>query len=634
MRRCGKARRERNARAVGMAREEAAVMNRLLPTLGALAIVCISSSGVMALDLRPGVPEGNVEVYLNVLVSSALNPANDFAFIDLAPFNDGTGRLAVSTIQGGVRVLDANGRMLSTSLLTKAQTGLVLPQEAGLTGIAFHPDFNHVGTFGYGKFYTITTEASESSGGLGNFSVDYPFIPTTGTAVEEHQDVIREWDLANFGSVPGNAANNQFTGLSNASSREVLRVDQPGPFHNVVDLAFNPTAQPGGADYGILYITAGDGGNRTGYDRTASAQNLGTIFGSVLRIDPNPAGQALVRTSAHSGQPAYSIPADNPYNGDDAQETKTSPTLAEIWAHGFRSPWRMNFDRQTGKMYIGDVGENLWEEIDLVEKGKNYGWGYMEGTHDGTLVAGDGTLVPGLTLPIIELGHLDAAVPVNQRGSDSIDGGFVYRGTAIPQLTGRYIFADLGQNWDSSAIFYAIVDPNDPDGSVGSVFEFKLSGVSPKFESGTQALPERIFSVGEDLNGEIYFIAGPDPRQPFDPNRPSLIIRMSPKVLPGDLNGDTQVNGIDWNAFKSGQSSNFAGLSSLETYAQGDLDGDFDHDLSDFLLFRLYYDQANGTGAFDSLLSVPEPSGIWLAALATTFVVALSRFLRVRKVHY
>ena len=192
MRSRGKSRREQNGCIEGIAREETAVMFRLLPRLGALAIVFLSSSGVTALDLRPGVPEGNVEVYLDVLVATALNPANDFAFIDLAPFNDGTGRLAVSTIQGGVRVLDADGKLLSTSLLTKAQTGLVLPQEAGLTGIAFHPDFNHVGTFGYGKFYTITTEASESAGGLGNSGVDYPFIPTTATAVEEHQDVLRE----------------------------------------------------------------------------------------------------------------------------------------------------------------------------------------------------------------------------------------------------------------------------------------------------------------------------------------------------------------------------------------------------------------------------------------------------------
>ena len=606
-------------------------MKRLLPTLGALAALFVCPIGAGALDLRTGVPEGDIEVYLNVLVSSALNPATDFAFIDLAPFNDGTGRLAVSTIQGGVRVLDSNGKLLSTSLLTKAQTGLVLPQEAGLTGIAFHPDFNNTSTFGYGKFYTITTEAGENSGGLLDSSVDFPF--NNGTNNEEHQDVIREWNLSTFGNVPGNPANNQFTGSSNANSREILRVDRPGPFHNTVDLAFNPIAQPTDPDYGMLYITSGDGGNRTGHDRTAAAQNLGTVFGKVLRIDPDPTGHAIVRTSAHSGLPAYGVPSDNPYAADDTPETRTSPTLAEVWARGFRSPWRMTFDRLTGKMYIGDVGENLWEEIDFVEKGKNYGWGHMEGTHDGTLVAGDGTLVPGLTLPIIELGHNSGSIPANQRASNSINGGFVYRGSAIPELVGKYVFSDLGQGFDSSALFYAIVDPSDPDGPVGSVFEFKLSVVSPDFETGTQEMPERIFSVGEDLNGEIYIIAGPDPRQSFDPNRPSLIIRLSPEVLAGDLNDDSFVTGLDWTAFKSGQGVNFAGLSSLETYALGDLDGDYDHDLTDFSLFRQYYEVANGAGSFEMLLGVPEPSNIALIVMLLS-TISNYRFQSIRNIRY
>jgi hypothetical protein len=601
------------------------VIGRLPHCLVALAAFSIGPTTALALDLRTGVPEGDVEVYFDVLVSTPLDPATDFAFIDLAPFNDGTGRLAVSTIQGGVRVINADDQLNPTSLLTKAQTGLVLPQEAGLTGIAFHPDFNHVGTFGYGKFYTITTEASENNGGLPDTNVDFPFH--NGSNNEEHQDVVREWDLSTFGNVPGNALNNQFTGIQ-ANSREILRVDQPGPFHNVVDLAFNTHALPADPDYGILYITAGDGGDRTGYSRTTSAQDLRTIFGNVLRIDPDPTAHPLVRTSANSGVPAYSIPSDNPYNGDDSLETKTSSTLAEIWAHGFRSPWRLNFDRATGKLYLGDVGENLWEEVDLVERGKNYGWGAMEGTHDGTLVPGDGTLLPGLTLPIIELGHNSGSVPIDQRGSSSIDGGFVYRGSAIPELFGKYVFADLGQGFESSALFYAIVDQNDPDGDIGDVFEFKLSAASPNFENGAQELPERIFSVGEDMDGEIYLIAGPDPRQPFNPNRPSLIIRLAPQVVFGDLNGDLSINAGDWSLFKAGQGSNFTGLSSLESYSLGDLDGDRDHDLSDFLLFRTAYDAANGAGALEAQFGVPEPASIVL--LASMLMLGIER-CRVRR---
>ena len=114
-----------------------------------------------------------------------------------------------------------------TSLLTKAQTGLVLPQEAGLTGIAFHPDFNHIGTFGYGKFYTITTEASENNGGLPDASVDFPFH--NGTNNEEHQDVVREWDLSAFGNVPGNCG------------------QQPIHWINERQLAGNPSCRPTGS---------------------------------------------------------------------------------------------------------------------------------------------------------------------------------------------------------------------------------------------------------------------------------------------------------------------------------------------------------------------------------------------------
>jgi hypothetical protein len=585
------------------------VILRLLRGFGVLVTLTVATSAAQALDLRAGIPEGNVEVYFDVLVSTPLDPANDFAFIDLAPFNDGTGRLAVSTIQGGVRVIGGNGQLLPTPLLTKAQTELVLPQEAGLTGIAFHPDFNQVGTFGHGKFYTITTEAGENNGGLIDSQVDFPF--NNGTNNEEHQDVVREWNLSTFGNVPGNATNNQFTGAL-ANSRELLRVDQPGPFHNVVDLAFNTSVGPADPDYGLLYITSGDGGNRTGYSRAPSAQDLSTIYGNVLRIDPDPAAHALVRTNAHSGLPAYSIPADNPYAGDDMVESKTASTLAEIWAHGFRSPWRLNFDRATGDLYVGDVGENLWEEVDLVEKGKNYGWGEMEGTHDGTLIAGDGTLLAGLTLPLFELAHSNA--------SRSINGGFVYRGSAIPELYGKYVFSDLGQGFNSSAILYAIVDPEDPAGEVGDVFEFQLSPASPNFENGTQELPERIFSVGEDENGEIYMIGGPDPRQAFDPNRPSVIIRLAPSVLLGDLNDDAMVTGLDWTLFKAGQGANLAGLSSWESYLLGDLDGDLDYDLADFWMFRTAYEDANGGGSFARLANVPEPAtgfGTLMALLGT-----------------
>jgi hypothetical protein len=496
------------------------MMRRPLIALLAFGAANLVATG-WAQNLRTGIPDGEIEVLLDIVAQQQLEPATEFAFIDLAPIPDGTSRLAVSTINGTIRLIDGSGNLLSTPLMTKAQSAMVLeprtpPNEAGMTGIAFHPDFNNTGTFGHGKLYTVTSEMrSGFRTSVPLERVDYPFTD------HSYQMVLREWNLATHGNVPGNAANNVFTGAT-TDSRELLRVAQPGPYHTMFDLAFNSSVGPGDPDYGNLYLTYGDGGNtptRSNTDRAMSAQDPGTIYGNVLRIDPNPAAHPLVRNSANSELPAYSIPPDNPFNGDDATETKTSSTLAEVWANGVRSPWRLTFDRGTGDLYLGDVGENAHEEVNRIEKGKNYGWGQMEGFIDSPFIGGDGTLVPDLERPLISMPR--------GTGSNSITGGFVYRGSAIPALQGKYVFADLGQGYPSSAIFYAIVDANDPDGDVGDVFEFKISPMSPLFESATQVMPERIFSIGEDQQGEIYLIAGPDPRNAFEPNRPSQIIRLA-----------------------------------------------------------------------------------------------------------
>jgi hypothetical protein len=501
------------------------MMCRQLIALLAFGIASCVGTG-WAQNLRTGIPDGNIEVLLDIVAQQQLDPNTEFAFIDLAPIPDGTGRLAVSTINGTIRLIDGGGNLLPTPLMTKAQSALFLeprtpPNEAGMTGIAFHPDFSNAGAFGYGKLYTVTSEArSGLRGAAPPEKID--FTDTTLASTDQsYQMVLREWNLATHGNVPGNPANNVFTGVT-ADSRELMRVAQPGPYHTMFDLAFNTSVGPGDPDYGKLYLTYGDGGNtpdRSNTARAMAAQELDDIYGAILRIDPNPAAHPLVRNSANSGQPAYSIPPDNPFAGDDATETKTSSTLAEIWAQGVRSPWRLTFDRGTGDLYLGDVGENAHEEVNLIEKGKNYGWGQMEGFIDSPFIDGDGTMVPGLERPLISLPR--------STGSNSITGGFVYRGSAIPALQGKYVFADLGQGYPYSAIFYAIVDPDDSDGEVGDVFEFKISPMSPRFEDNTQLLPERIFSIGEDEQGEIYLIAGPDPRNAFDPNRPSLIIRLA-----------------------------------------------------------------------------------------------------------
>jgi glucose/arabinose dehydrogenase len=200
-----------------------------------------------------------------------------------------------------------------------------------------------------------------------------------------------------------------------ASQRTVLEVEDPQPNHNGGQLAFGPD--------GYLYIGFGDGGAANdqgpGHASGGNGQSLDTLLGKILRIDPR-----------ESAGRAYTVPADNPFVGDsDAQP--------EIWSYGLRNPWRFSFDAETGDLWIADVGQNAWEEIDFAPadggrdagRGENFGWNIREGAH-----AFRDRESSGLVDPIYELSHDD--------GACSVTGGFVYRGRAIPALRGQYVLTD------------------------------------------------------------------------------------------------------------------------------------------------------------------------------------------------
>jgi glucose/arabinose dehydrogenase len=228
----------------------------------------------------------------------------------------------------------------------------------------------------------------------GRFFVNYTHL--NGTQLETH---ISEFTVS---------AN---PNLANSSSEIVLLVvDQPFPNHNGGQLAFGPD--------GYLYIGLGDGGGAG--DTLGNGQNLATLLGKILRIDVSTPG-------------AYAIPADNPFTGVGQRR--------EIWAYGLRNPWRFSFDPLTGRLFAGDVGQNNFEEVDLIVKGGNFGWNIMEGNHcypPGTLSCN----MTGLILPLTEYPH-------NASGGTAIIGGFVYRGSTIPSLVGVYVFGDFtsGHIW-------------------------------------------------------------------------------------------------------------------------------------------------------------------------------------------
>ena len=231
-----------------------------------------------------------------------------------------------------------------------------------------------------------------------------------------------------------------------SSERVLLTAEQPYSNHNGGELAFGPD--------GYLYIGLGDGGS--GGDPENNGQDLSTLLGAILRIDVD------------SGDP-YGVPEDNPFvNNENARP--------EIWAYGLRNPWRFSFDRETGDLFIGDVGQNAYEEIDFQSAssagGENYGWNPTEGAHCYV----SGCELEPYTLPILEYSHASG------EGS-SVTGGYRYRGEAAPSLEGVYLFGDFGSGnlWGAT------------QGEDGAWSSEKL------LETG-----QNLVAFGEDEAGEVY----------------------------------------------------------------------------------------------------------------------------------
>ncbi len=231
------------------------------------------------------------------------------------------------------------------------------------------------------------------------------------------------------------------------SAKPILFVAQPYANHNGGLIMF-------GSD-GMLYIGMGDGG--AGGDPQNRAQNRDSLLGKLLRIDVD------------RGDP-YAVPSDNPFAGGGGR--------GEIWAIGLRNPWRFAFDRPAGLLYLADVGQNLWEEVNVVparQGGLNYGWNTMEGAHCYT---NPSCTTTGLVLPAIEYGHAAGC---------SIIGGFVYRGSRSPALAGQYFYSDY-----CTGFLYSFTYAN---GAVRRQTRWNVSGVG------------NVFSFGEDSAGEIYILS-------------------------------------------------------------------------------------------------------------------------------
>jgi glucose/arabinose dehydrogenase len=331
--------------------------------------------------------------------------------IGLTSAGDGSGRLFVQERDGVVRVIDPD-RRLQDSPFVDLRDRIAAGGERGLLGLAFHPDFA-----GNRRLFVHYSRAGDGATVVSEL---------TASADRQTAD-------------PG-------------SERVLLTVPDPFVNHNGGQLAFGPD--------GYLYIGLGDGGG--GGDPLQNGQNPAALLGKILRIDVD--AQA-------AGRP-YAIPAGNPFGPGGADPGAGRP---EVWALGLRNPWRFSFDPDGGDLYIGDVGQGSWEEIDRQPAdssgGENYGWSVMEGRH---CFGGDCDQT-GFVKPIAEYSH-DLGC--------SVTGGYVYRGSAQPELQGVYVFGDFC----SGIVFTLQVDEGTID---------------PKrvLDSGLG-----ISSFGTDEDGEIYLV--------------------------------------------------------------------------------------------------------------------------------
>ena len=369
----------------------------------------------------------------------------------LAHPGDGSGRLFVNDMRGKLYVIvngTANVYMNLRELVGANFTYESVQQ--GFAYFAFHPEFSKNGIF-----YTVTSELKES--GTPDFPVTQTILDRDKNVVAStHHDVIREWKA-------NDPTSNTFAG----TSREIMRIEEPYPDHNVGQLAFNPNARSGDDDYGLLYIAVADGGSDgfpvSDTDPLDNGQNLSTPLATMLRIDP------LGNNSAN-GQ--YGIPEDNPFVADNDLQT-----LDEIWAYGLRNPHRFSWDTGgDGKLLIADTGQAFIEEVNLGIKGANYGWGEREGTWV-INENNENVLFPlpandrqyNYTYPVAQYDH-DIPPDREDYYAIAIAGGYVYRGQAIPELVGQYIFADFG----SDARFFHVPVDELVNGKQAKIQELRL----------------------------------------------------------------------------------------------------------------------------------------------------------------
>jgi hypothetical protein len=484
-------------------------------------------------------------------------------------------RLFVAQLSGTIKVIDlATNQVLLTPFLTIPATDIRVEGEGGLLGLAFHPDYFSTDNNnpGRGKFYVYVTVDNN--------------LPEETSPFSSH---IREYSVIGDPAT-SNIANATFT-------REILSFTQPQNNHNGGWIGFNPKLSAEQPQY--LYIASGDGG--AGYDTgpghtdepdvKGNAQDItDNLLGKMLRIDVD--GDDFPGANPEALAKNYAIPPTNPLVGVEGDD--------EILAYGLRNPFRASFDRLTGDLWIGDVGQDNREEIDVLPASRtevaNFGWRLREGDIS---TPGVGGPVPDhYAPPVYSYTHPDTTVPPTSPAEFDgvlVTGGYVYRGPD-PSLQGKYFFLDSRSSNSATDDNYWMVDAN-PFGTVMNIDSLLQLGIATQFP----------VSFGEDAVGNLYIaylVSGQVQR-----------IATS-ELLRGDFDADGDVDGADYHKWRAG-----LGEANLQSASDGNGNGIFD--AADYVAWRnnLGMSVYLGSGtAFDRM--VPEPAA-GLSLLSATAIIVL-----------
>ncbi|MHC4235423.1 MAG: PQQ-dependent sugar dehydrogenase, partial [Planctomycetota bacterium] len=455
------------------------------------------------------IPTGDITIRLEPVAAGLTAP------VSVTHAGDGSGRLFIVEQSGQIRIVE-NGNVLPTPFLDlSGEIPALNPffDERGVLGLAFHPDYANNGRFFVRYGLPRAGDPSE---------------PCFGSSRGCHEEVVAEFSVSGDPNV------------ADPNGTILFRIDEPQFNHDSGDVAFGPD--------GFLYFTLGDGGGAhdgladtpPSHGPIGHGQNIETALGSILRIDVDSPPQVPLE---------YAIPPDNPFVGTNGVD--------EIYAYGMRNPYKFSFDDGPGgdgSLYLADVGQNLFEEVNIVVNGGNYGWVIREGFHcfdpfnpldPPAACPSTGPLGEPLLDPIAEYSHPGSGfVP---EGGITVIGGFVYRGWRSPGLAGTYVFGDFAQQFvvPSGSLFF-LQEPTPGD------FEIR------QFQIGPEDRPYGLFlkGFGEGEDGEVYtcgstalapfgdsglverIVALPDPALDIKPGScPNSVNRGSRGVVPVGLLG-------------------------------------------------------------------------------------------------